>query len=444
VFGDLDRLAPRRWGLAARQAETLTRKLGGLERPFVVLALFLFSGGLIPQLRKLAASNRGAVEGDPVPQMVYAGIYLVALALLVSQKADAIRLARRAPLIWGLVALAAVSALWSGFPTVTIRRSLALLGSTLFGLYLALRFRTMGQLRLLAAAFGVAATLSLALALLVPAEGVMNVEPHLGAWRGVFGHKNTLGRIMVLAATVLALCVIDHKNRRSWYWAAWGLAVILVLLSRSVTALTVLTILIVVFLTLSVKRVRNDLVTVPLIAAMVVAVGGSLWAAANPGTIQEWLVEPLSVIGKERSLIARSNLWSDVVDMLRQRPWLGYGYGAFWLSWDGPSGQIWARRAWLPPRSHSGYLDLWLELGLVGLALCLAGVALVCVRAARFARPPGPVYRLWPLLFLTSFLLFSLMASFLLTRNNIAWVLYVATFHSLSLGKASVAASNEA
>lgn len=67
-----------------------------------------------------------------------------------------------------LVVVALCSLFWSVSPEVTLRRSVALVGTTAIGAYLATRYTVGGQLRLLAWALGIAALLSLVFGLLLP------------------------------------------------------------------------------------------------------------------------------------------------------------------------------------------------------------------------------------------------------------------------------------
>jgi len=93
------------------------------------------------------------------------------------------------------------------------------------------------------------------------------------------------------------------------------------------------------------------------------------------------------------------------------------------------------------PHAHNGFLDLGLDLGLLGvaiLALCLVanfarGVALL--RSSR--NPEG----LWPLVYLTFFVLYNLTESTILIRNNIFWVLFVTIVVSLGAWRSSVRVS---
>src|SRR5262249_10004294 len=98
-----------------------------------------------------------------------------------------------------LCGVAAVSVIWSVAPGVTFRRTVALFGTTAFGVYLASRYTVAELLRLLCLVLGAAAVLSGALVGSAPNRGMGRDDP---GWLGIFVHKNTLGRAMALVILV--------------------------------------------------------------------------------------------------------------------------------------------------------------------------------------------------------------------------------------------------
>jgi O-antigen ligase len=70
----------------------------------------------------------------------------------------------------------------------------------------------------------------------------------------------------------------------------------------------------------------------------------------------------------------RSEIWAIIVERIRQDPFLGVGYGAYWT---GPVPQspsyefIWRMGAFYPGSSHNGYLEVANDLGAAGLAVLL-------------------------------------------------------------------------
>jgi exopolysaccharide production protein ExoQ len=61
-------------------------------------------------------------------------------------------------------------------------------------------------------------------------------------------------------------------------------------------------------------------------------------------------------------------IWAAVWDAIIQRPLLGYGYEAFWQGLQGASKNVVLIAGWSLSQAQSGYLDLWLQLGVFGVA----------------------------------------------------------------------------
>jgi O-antigen ligase len=76
--------------------------------------------------------------------------------------------------------------------------------------------------------------------------------------------------------------------------------------------------------------------------------------------------------GRDMTLSGRTDMWSDLLTIASDNPILGVGYGSFWI---GNTHNLWEKHLWRPTQGHNGYIDVYLELGVIGLIL-LGGVVL--------------------------------------------------------------------
>src|SRR4029077_20400107 len=88
-----------------------------------------------------------------------------------------------------------------------------------------------------------------------------------------------------------------------------------------------------------------------------------------------------AALNRDPNMTGRIPMWISSAVMALQRPWLGYGYGAFWVGTEGPSLGVWRIMDWEAPHAHNGLLNLWLDLGLAGVGAFLAGFLLSVRRA---------------------------------------------------------------
>jgi exopolysaccharide production protein ExoQ len=399
---------------------------GALEKAFVVSALFLFSGGLLTLVREMTGALSDLNQTDPVSQAVFLLVYVITACLVLVWRKRFTRVVKRDTLLWFIIGIALLSVLWSAAPEVTLRRGVALIGTTALGVYVAMRFGLREQLQLLAWALGLGALFSLLFTLAVPAYGIME-DPQ--GWRGVYAHKNGLGRNMALGALAFMLLALSERRYRWVSWAGFGLSIVLLLLSNSITGLVIFLTLLPLLPLYRATRWPYTL-AVPFLIVGVLLLGGlALWGLANEGTV-------LGFFNRETTFTGRTNVWSAAFDMIQERPWLGYGYQAFWLGWDGPSAYVLIVADFDPLSAHSGYLDLWLNLGLLGVVVFALGFLRAVTRAIYWVRSTKIDEGLWPSAFLTYMLLYNITESAILARNSITWVLYVIVVLSMSRDRA--------
>lgn len=67
------------------------------------------------------------------------------------------------------------------------------------------------------------------------------------------------------------------------------------------------------------------------------------------------------------SLSNRAPLWAELMESVEERPWLGFGYEAFWAPQRVE--KISADQGWMVPHAHNTFLDQTLSLGIIGAAL---------------------------------------------------------------------------
>jgi exopolysaccharide production protein ExoQ len=103
------------------------------------------------------------------------------------------------------------------------------------------------------------------------------------------------------------------------------------------------------------------------------------------------------------TLAGRAELWRELLAM-QANPLFGVGFESFWLG--GRLEALWEARWWRPTEAHNGYLETYLNLGLVGLFL-LAGVIIATFRKIRLELLTNPEWGRVCLGFLAAVLLYN-------------------------------------
>jgi O-antigen ligase len=131
------------------------------------------------------------------------------------------------------------------------------------------------------------------------------------------------------------------------------------------------------------------------------------------------------ILGKDSTLTGRTYLWQMIWLAITDHFWLGYGYGAFWAGLDSPGSQVQAFSGWNMRSSHSGWLEIWLNLGALGatmIAYLFVRSAIAALRGLRELRPPE-IYL--PVTILSILFISNLIETELMRQNSVTWILFV-------------------
>jgi exopolysaccharide production protein ExoQ len=352
-------------------------------------------------------------------------IYLITFCLLVLRWKEVLPVISRSKFVWLLFGLAALSIFWSYSPDLTRTRVVALFGTMMFSLYLASHYSLKEQLHLLGWIFGAIIVASLLFVIFLPNYGMMGGF-HAGAWRGIYNHKNVLGKIMVPSAIVFYLLSLDSKNKRWVLWSFLAASVFLMLLTKAASPLVNLTILMILLSILPILR-WNYLFMVPVIIG-VASVGILLYLSIINNS-----AELVGALGKDLTFTGRTNFWPLMIDKIWEKPLLGYGFGAFWQGLDGPSAYVWNAADFKAPNGHNGYLDICLELGFVGLSIYTIQYIISLRKALSSIKISRTPEIFWPILLLCYVVLSNLTESVLVLQNNFLWILQLSVFFALPM-----------
>lgn len=399
-------------------------RISRLEYVLAGVTLFMFAEAFLPRLLAPGPVDAsGQVPESTFLRFLWLPFYgLVAIGLVFSAR-DAFRAMLRSPWLVLLAMLAITSAIWSIDAELSFRRGIAVLATTLLGVYLAARFEWIAALRLLAWIwFGLMAA-SLVAGIVAPGFSHAG-EIHPGAWIGGWSEKNALGGHASRASFLFAFLAWRDARYRRWWLGALAISLVLVIMSKSATSLL------------------GAGLGLGVLGAAWWMLKGRRWSLALVWggvtvvglAILVYLTAPallLGLIGKDETLTGRTDIWVELLNAISQKPALGYGYLAFWGLDSEP--RYWLQRAvdWNAPSGHNGWLDLAISLGLVGVGLFAIDMAVNLWRAGRLSlRSPTGVFAIG---FLAQFLLFAMSESILLAQNSILWATYAFVGAKLAL-----------
>jgi O-antigen ligase len=140
----------------------------------------------------------------------------------------------------------------------------------------------------------------------------------------------------------------------------------------------------------------------------------------------------LYAVGKDPTLTQRTIIWAAAWGAAKQNLMLGYGYAAFWTGTQGPAHTITLVAGWALQQSQNGYLDVWLQLGVVGVgivAIMLLKSVRDVTRCFRGSRDPG--YVRWCMVVLICIVVQNVGESSLCFAR-LSWLMFLLAFAGLS------------
>lgn len=318
-----------------------------------------------------------------------------------------------------LLAYAIVSVSWAEQPVVSAKRAVQLVGILFVALALV---RQKGERDALER-FSWPAVIFLVLGALALAVPSMAFDPD-GNFKGTAVTKNVWGQFALLAALIfLYQALSKHKTKLSWW--LFGGALLSLAATRSATSIAIFVAAVSVMLVwFAHKRYRSTFQIVLLGGSLIViaiAYGYFLFRGTLP--VEALLNAGLGSVGKDSTLTGRTELWRMMGYEIARHPWLGAGFGGFWLGIDGPSYSIVRYFSWRPGQAHNGYLDVINELGYVGLALLLVVLLVHLRNLYLFMRHGEGLRAVFHLAILSAVLLLNVSETSLLRTTHLWWLI---------------------
>jgi exopolysaccharide production protein ExoQ len=360
--------------LLAREARQAQARCAALWLP--VLWLTITGSRFVSQWINLQGGpGDNFSEGSPIDAAYFGTLIALGMLALMRRQLDIGALVRANGWMFAFALYALLSVAWSDDPTVAGKRWIKTLGHPVMALII------------LTEPDPKAAFLSVikrcAFVLLPVSVLFIKYLPEYGrgfdAWSGMpVNHgigltKNDLGYVCMVCGIVLSWSLLTLKRigepapRRAEFIvsaALLAMAIWLLRLSDSMTSLATMLLGIAVMVLLG-----SGLVSRRHFGWLVFGTVGLLWVLNQVFGLYDAV---LVLLDRDPSLTDRTHIWTEVL-ALQKQPLLGYGFESFWLG-ERLEG-LWARWWWRPTQAHNGYIETYLSLGLIGVAL-LAGVLL--------------------------------------------------------------------
>jgi O-antigen ligase len=317
-----------------------------------------------------------------------------------------------------LLAYAVVSVSWAEQSIVSAKRVVQLFGVLLVALALV---RQRGERDALER-FTWPAVIFLALGALALAVPSLSFDPD-GNYKGTAITKNTWGQFALFAALIFLYQALS-KYRTKLNWWLFGGAFLSLAATRSATSIAIIVAAVSIMLAWFAHRRYRSNFQIALLGFALVSVAMAFGYFMFTGTfpVEAALNAGLGSVGKDATLTGRSELWRMMGYEIARHPWLGAGFGGFWMGLEGPSFTIVRMFSWRPGQAHNGYIDVVNDLGYVGLALLLIVLLIHLRNLYLFARGGEELRAVFHLAILSSMILLNASETSFLRTTHLWWI----------------------
>jgi O-antigen ligase len=313
-------------------------------------------------------------EGNPVNMFVFLVLIMAGIIVLIQRRVDWGRLFLENKWIALFFLFGAISILWSDYPFVSFKRLIKAMGNVVMALVILTESQPYVALGVVLRRF---AFLVLPLSVLfIKYYPDLGRAYHMGMpmFTGVSTQKNSLGESCLIAGIYFSWCLLI--TRREEYEQGGGqrilvdlglMAIItwLLYMANSATSWACLVVAMTIFIINRLPALTQKPRLIIWIGGVCVSLFGLMELSFDiTGAI-------ISMLGRDATLTTRVPMWEDLLAMVRD-PILGFGYESFWLG----ERQLIIHQRWgIALSAHNGYLELYLNLGLIGLFI-LAAISL--------------------------------------------------------------------
>ncbi len=310
------------------------------------------------------------IEGNPIQRNVFALLLAIGIIVLLQRSQKLLAMLQMNGPILLFFTYCAASIFWSDFPEVAFKRWIKALGDLVMVLIILTDPEPLAALKRFLARTGfLLVPVSILLIKYYPALGMAYKSADgRRVFEGVTNDKNMLGVICLLIGLGAVWRILHLLRDRQYRQSlkplfAQGLLLAMVLwlflYANSMTSLAC-------FALASALMLASSFPSVARRGAMMHAMVIAILTVASLALIPDLGGSLVKDLGRDPTLTGRTELWSEIV-VMNGNPLFGTGFESFWM---GPRlEKIWSKHWWHPNEAHNGYLEVYLNLGLTGLAL---------------------------------------------------------------------------
>jgi exopolysaccharide production protein ExoQ len=395
-----------------------------------IATIYMFYCASRPLANWVHGESGGTIEeGSAIDRLFLVIIIVISLVILNKRRFDWTGFCRNNSFLILLVAFLAVSIVWSDYPGISFKRWVRFCGTPLVALVVITEADPQDAVeKIIRRTAYVLIPFSLVAIKYIPHVGVLyNKWSGQLMWVGVASQKNGLGRLTLISALFLVWVIKRAWPLRKSKGVKRRMIIDGVILTMtlylmrgpggaySATSIAAFLLGVVVYCGLWFARSRQmtlpfGILAVPIAAIVLLGIALPIIGGAD-------LFGLVEMLGRNATFSDRTQIWGLILPEAMKHPIFGCGYGSFWI--NPPQ---WLTRI---NEAHNGYLDVFVEVGIIGVSLVLAFL-LSSLRKAYRALPYHFEWGAFSLCFLLLMLAHNITeTSFLRPNSHMATVMFL-------------------
>jgi O-antigen ligase len=323
------------------------------------------------------------LEGSPVDRAVILFLIVAGIVVLARRKLSWIEIFTKNIWVWLYFLYGLISIAWADYPFVALKRWIKGLGTVIMVLIILTEIKPYKALE--------NALRKMAFLLLPLSVLFIKYIPHLGRayhrgrpmYTGVAGHKNGLGILCLVAGIYFCWMFLYRTVERSnlkdkariGFYASMVLMIVwLTYKANSATSLScmIVGIFVIVLSRMPAFRKNPQRILYIVISFFIIFISLEAFFGVKDKIFM--------LLGREPTLTSRVPMWKDLISMV-SNPILGFGYDSFWMG----ARQEYMYMNWgIIGNAHNGYLEMYLNLGLIGVFFIAAWFASGLAKIRRY------------------------------------------------------------
>jgi exopolysaccharide production protein ExoQ len=319
------------------------------------------------------------LEGSPFDRNVFIVLIIIGIFILIKRKVNLPSILRNNKFIFLYIFYLLLSVLWSDYTLVSFKRWIKELGNLVMILIILTEQHPLEATKTIIKRLAyVLVPLSILFNRYFPEISRMYNEVGNQSFTGISTNKNSLGALCMVCGLFLFWNLLtlwhtrkENKNTLDMLVHLLYLVMIASLLHTADSATAIFTAIIGIFIIigLNLKNIKKNVKTFKYYLLFFVIILSLAGLAFDLKSLT------ISSLGRNETLTGRTQIWEDVLKM-ENNPMFGSGYESFWLGERAE--YFWDKYKMNVNQAHNGYLEIYLNLGFIGLMLITLILFSVC------------------------------------------------------------------